>query len=43
LKTHFSENKHIIRKSKYWSWEETFWFGYFDGWWYEIFVTCFNN
>ena len=26
LQTHFSENKHIIRKSKYWSWGETFWF-----------------
>jgi hypothetical protein len=33
LQTHFSENKHIIRKSKYWSWGETFWFRYFDGWW----------
>ena len=27
LQTHFSENRHIIRKSKYmyWSWGETFW------------------
>ena len=33
LQTHFSENKHIIWKSKYWSWGETFWFRYFDGWW----------
>jgi hypothetical protein len=24
LQTHFSENKHIIRKSKYWSWGENF-------------------
>jgi hypothetical protein len=36
----FLENKHIIRKSKYWSWGETFWFRYFDGWWYELFATC---
>ena len=32
----FSENKHIIRKIKYWSWGERFLFRYFDGWWYEI-------
>ena len=35
-----SVNIHIIWKSKYWSWGETFWFRYFDGWWYEIFATC---
>jgi hypothetical protein len=43
LQTHFSENKHIIRKSKYWSWEETFWFWYFDGWWYEIFASPWSQ
>jgi hypothetical protein len=40
LQTNFSENKHIIRKSKYWSWGETFWFRYFDRWRYVIFATC---